>query len=100
LPNFKKLIALKGDEYRFIGLSLTDQGLVEYVSRNDLKLPVYTGLTSDTVKTYKLGGTPQTIVVSPEGRVLQDWMGVYTGDQKSEVEAFFHISLPGIESTP
>jgi hypothetical protein len=39
-------------------------------------------------------------VISPEGKVLQDWAGAYVGDQKSEVEAFFHVSLPGLKELP
>jgi hypothetical protein len=52
------------------------------------------------VKNYKLGSTPQTIVISPEAKVLQDWIGAYVGDQKSQVEAFFHVSLPGLRELP
>jgi peroxiredoxin len=100
VDNFKTLLDKQGAAYRFIGLSLSDQGLAEYVSKNELKVPIYSGLSSDTLKTYKLGGTPQTIVVSPEGRVLQSWMGAYVGDQKSQIEAFFHVILPGLRELP
>src|SRR6266446_608852 len=96
LDNFKTLVEKEGRGYHFVGLSLSDQGLAEYVMKNNLKLPVYSGLSSETLKTYKLGSTPQTIVISPEGKVLQDWVGAYVGDQKSQVEAFFHVSLPGL----
>jgi len=68
--------------------------LAEYVAKNELKLPVYCSLSSETLKTYKLGSTPQTIVISPEGKVVQDWVGAYVGEQKSQVEAFFHVNLP------
>ena len=58
------------------------------------------GLSPETLKTYKLGSTPQTIVISPEGKVLQDWVGAYVGDQKSQVEAFFQVTLPGLRELP
>jgi hypothetical protein len=74
--------------------------LTEYVAKNELKFPIYARLSPETLKTYKLGGTPQTIVVSPDGRVLKDWVGAYAGDQKSQVEAFFHVSLPGLKELP
>jgi hypothetical protein len=96
LDNIKKLAQSKDAEYRFIGLSLSDRGLSSYLASNGLALPTYTNLTPDALEAYKLHGTPQTIVVSPEGRVIQNWMGAYVGKQKSEVEAFFHVSLPGI----
>jgi peroxiredoxin len=97
IDNFKTLLDKRGSQYRFIGLSLSEEGLTEYVRKNDLvKLPVYSSLSTETGEAYKLSGTPQTIVVSPEGRVLQSWMGAYIGDQKSQVEAYFHVTLPGI----
>jgi len=96
MDNFKTLVESEGGQYRFIGLSLSEQGLGEYVSKNEFKLPVYSGLSLETLKAYKLGSTPQTIVISPDGKVLQDWMGAYVGEQKSQVEAFFHVTLPGL----
>src|SRR5260221_312572 len=36
LDNLKHMIAKKGDEYRFIGLSLTKEGLPEYVGASGL----------------------------------------------------------------
>ncbi len=96
MDNLKTLVGKERGHYRFIGLSLSEEKLREYVARNELKLPVYSSLSPETLKTYKLGSTPQTIVISPEGKVLHDWVGAYVGEQKSEVEAFFHITLPGI----
>jgi peroxiredoxin len=93
--NFKTLVDKARVQYRFIGLSLSEKTLAEYVAKNELKLPVYSGLSRETLTTYKLGSTPQTLVISPEGKVLQDWVGAYVGEQKSQVEAFFHVSLPG-----
>ena len=98
MDDFKTVLDKERGQYRFIGLSLSDEALQEYVAKNDLKLPVYSGLSPETLKTYKLGSTPQTIVISPEGKVLQNWAGAYVGDQKTQVEAFFRVSLPGIRS--
>jgi peroxiredoxin len=94
MDNLKTLLEKERGQYRFVGLSLSEQTLLEYVARNNLKFPVYSGLSPETLSTYKLGSTPQTIVISPEGKVLRDWVGAYVGDQKSQVEAFFHVSLP------
>jgi peroxiredoxin len=100
LDNLKVLMDEASGQYRFIGVSLSQQGLAEYLEKNDLKLPVYSDLTPETLKAYKLGSTPQTIVISPQGKVLQDWVGAYVGDQKSQVEAFFHVNLPGLRELP
>jgi peroxiredoxin len=98
--NFKTLLDQERGHYRFIGISLSEEALSEYITKNDLKLPIYSGLSPQTKETYKLSGTPQTIVVSPEGKVLQNWAGAYVGDQKSQVEAFFHVTLPGLRELP
>jgi peroxiredoxin len=98
VDSFKTLADKQSAHYRFIGISLSEQGLPEYVAKNDLKLPVYSGLSPETLKTYKLGTTPQTIVISPEGKVLQDWVGAYMGNQKSQLEAFFNVSLPSLRA--
>jgi len=100
MENLKTLVDKESAQYRFIGISLSEQGLAEYVSKNNLNFPVYSGLSPETLKTYKLGSTPQTIAVSREGRVLQNWTGAYAGDQKSQIEAFFHVTLPGIPTRP
>ncbi len=100
IDNFKTLMGKEGNQYRFIGLSLSDAGLTEYLTKNELRLSVYSGLSPETLKTYKLGSTPQTIVISTGGVVLQDWVGAYVGDQKSQVEAFFQVSLPGLREIP
>ena len=100
MDNLKALVDNASGQYRFIGLSLSKEGLAAYIEKNELKLPVYSGLSAETLKAYRLGSTPQTIVVSPEGRVLQDWVGAYVGEQKSQVEAFFHVRLPGLRELP
>lgn len=96
--NIKELVAQKSGEYRFLALSLSKEGLPEYVAKSGLTMPVYTDLSDETKKAYKMGGTPQTIVVSPEGQVLQNWNGAYTGEQQKQVETFFGISLPGLKA--
>jgi peroxiredoxin len=96
MDNLKELIARKGDEYRFIGISLSKDGLGQYVEKNDLAIPVYTDLSQETKKVYKLGATPQTIVVDPDGKVSQDWVGACTGEQQKQVEQYFGVSLPGL----
>jgi peroxiredoxin len=100
MDNLKTLLAREGGHYRFVGLSLSETTLGEYVAKNNLTFPVYSGLSPETLKAYKLGSTPQTIVISPDGKVLQDWVGAYAGDQKSQVEAFFRVKLPGIRNGP
>jgi peroxiredoxin len=97
LPNLKALMDKKREEYRFVAVSLSDEGVKEYVSENGLDIPVYTGLSEDIKKTYKMRGTPQTIVVTEEGKVIQSWMGAYMERLQPQVEGFFGVALPGIQ---
>jgi len=94
--NIGTLTATKGNDFRFIGLSLAESGLKEYVDRHHLNFPMYTRLTSGTISSLGLGGTPQTIVISPDGRVLKNWIGAYTEQLQPEVESYFGIQLPGL----
>lgn len=96
LENLKTLIKEKRGEYRFIGLSLTENGAEGYVTENGLDIPVYTGISAEARTAYKMGTTPVTITVSPEGKVVQAWAGAYVGEPKSQVESYFRVTLPGI----
>lgn len=97
--NLKRLSELRGNDFRFIGLSLAEPGLKAYVDAQNLEFPVYTRLTTETIQALGLGSTPQTIVISPDGRVLKNWIGAYIDPLRPEVEAYFAITLPGLTST-
>jgi len=96
--NINKLMDSKAGDFRFIGLSLGDSGLKEYIEEHHFKFPVYTGLKEETIRLLGLGGTPETIVVSPEGKILKVWVGAYVERLRPEVEAFFGVELPGLTS--
>lgn len=81
-------------KYRLIGLSLATDGLDEYVKKHNIRFPVYTDLTPDAIEAYRLGGTPETLVISPDGKVIKNWQGAYFGTTASLVEKFFSITLP------
>jgi hypothetical protein len=88
----------RGDRFRFIGLSLSEAGLREYVEKQQLKFPVYTRVAPEAQTALGLGPTPQTIVISPEGRVLKNWAGAYNESTRDEIEDYFQIQLPGLVS--
>lgn len=87
-----------GDRFRFVGISLTEKGLKEYVEKQHFKFPIYTHVAAEAMTSLGLGTTPQTIVISPEGRVLRNWTGAYTDRTRGEVEEFFQTRLPGLVS--
>lgn len=96
--NIEKLAELKGSDFRFVGLSLAEPGLKAYMEGHHLNFPMYTRLSPDSIASLGLGSTPQTIVISPEGRVLKSWTGAYVESVKPDVEAYFGIRLPGVTS--
>jgi thioredoxin-related protein len=96
MDNFKTLLSQKQDSFRFVGLALREDGVREYVAENKLDLPIYYNPAEEAMRDYKFASTPQTIVVSPEGKVLQNWVGAYSGRQQDEVEKYFGVHLPGL----
>lgn len=96
IENIKTLLDQTAGTYRFIGLSLSKDKLRDYVSQNDLSFSVYCEASAEAISAYKMGGTPRTLVVSTEGRILKNWFGAYRGNLKREVEEYFKVSLPGV----
>jgi hypothetical protein len=45
-----------------------------------------------------MGSVPQTIVISPGGKILKNWVGAYGENLKPEVEKYFNVRLPRAES--
>lgn len=96
IMNMRALVKNAGDRYRFVGLSLSSDKLIDYVAENQLEFPIYTDLPIVTARAYKLGGTPETIVVSPQGQVTRIWSGAFADDLQREVEDYFSVKLPGM----
>lgn len=96
--NINKVADTKANDFRFIGLSLAEPGLKEYIEEHHFQFPVYHGMTAKTLQSLGLGSTPQTIVVSPEGKVLKVWTGAYDDKLKSEIEDYFGTQLPGLSA--
>jgi peroxiredoxin len=94
LANLRALLAAAGDRYSVIGVSL-DPNVDSYLKSNGLNFTVLVRPSRQTIATYGLGGTPQTIVVSPTGTVLRVWRGAYGGAAQKEVAEFFGVNLPG-----
>jgi peroxiredoxin len=99
LDNVNFLATKEKDSYRFIGLSIDRDvsQLGDYIAKTSLPFPIYHSPPTAIWTDYKLGGTPMTIVISPEGKVLEDWSGAYAEATREQVESFFKIKLPGIK---
>jgi hypothetical protein len=97
LENIRAIADNAPGRYKLIGLSLSAEGLKEYIDQNHLAFPVYTNLSLEAIRSHKLGGTPQTIMISPERKVIKVWTGAYYGRLKKEIEEYLRVSLPGFD---
>jgi protein-disulfide isomerase-like protein with CxxC motif len=95
LPNLHALIDASGSRYLLVGISLTSQDLKEYLIKEKLSIPVYADIKPDVRSAYQLGGTPETIVISRDNKVMRVWRGAYEGALKQEIENFLQVQLPG-----
>lgn len=94
LENIRALAEGVKEKFQFVGLSVTDSGLQEYVARSGLAFQVYIMMPSN--EGYLSRGTPRTLVVSRGGKVAATWFGAYGGDLRKKVEEYFQVSLPGL----
>jgi peroxiredoxin len=92
--SLKSLTRQVSAKYKIVGLSLSRTDLADYLKVHGIAFPVYTDIRPTTLASYKLGRTPETIVVSPDGTVIQSWVGAYVGGVKTAVEQFFSVQLP------
>jgi peroxiredoxin len=95
LDNLRTLAAAAGDRYRMVGLSLDDD-VTAYLTRERLTFDVVVGVPGATLMALGVRGTPQTLVISPDGRLMKDWHGAWRGPLAQQVEQFFGLTLPGL----
>ena len=91
LSNIKEIYRLKHPEFEFIGVSLSPNGVPEYISRSGFPLDVMKDPSAASREKFHLNGTPETIVVDNSGIVKQVWLGAYTSDTCRKVEQFFQM---------
>jgi peroxiredoxin len=97
--SIRSLVREAGERYRFVALSLSSDGLKDYLHAYDSGIAtVYTEVAEDTQTQYRLWSTPTTLVISPRGRLLSIWVGAFVGDTRTQIEHFFSIGLPRIDA--
>jgi hypothetical protein len=96
LSNIKWLSETRKSSYRFIGLSTTKKGLKEYLARTGIAFPVYVDARHKDGQEFIVNGTPETLVVLPDGTLKEFWPGAFSGHLKEEIESKLHVVLPGL----
>jgi|SRR5579864_49510 len=97
LDGFRALRDQLRGRYAIYGVALSRFNLDEYLNVHAMNVPIITNLSDETITAFGFRSTPETIVVSREGRVLEVWAGVYTGLVKDDIEATLHVRLPSLE---
>jgi hypothetical protein len=98
--NFKNLQALfakSKDDYNFIGVAVNSEGLDDYLRIHPYGFAVYKNPTDADLRAIGFVGTPQTLLISPDGRVEHNWTGAYAGTVGDSIEHTFAIHLPGLQ---
>lgn len=96
MDNIRTLASAKGESFRMLGLSLTQSGLQEYVEAHGINFPTYVIGDMESVRSLDLGSTPQTLVVSSDGKIEKNWIGAFSGELHRDVETYFQVKLPGL----
>lgn len=96
MANFKAIASSQQNSYNVIGISLTDNKLLDYIEHYNIDFPVYTNMLDNTRNMLMARRVPQTLVVSSDGQVVKLWLGAYRGETKRDVEKYFNVNLPGL----
>jgi peroxiredoxin len=93
-PNIKFLAHQCARKYRFVAVSLTSRDLGAFLAEHQLGFPTIADLDPDTRRAYKLGATPETVVLSSGGKVVKVWLGEFSSQNRRDIEHFFSVTLP------
>lgn len=94
LPTFVELARQVEGKYRVVVVDVTP-GQIGETSHLDV-VPaevVLHNITPATLQTYKVTGTPLTVLVSRDGKVVRSWSGAYIGKTQQDVSAYFRIQF-------
>jgi hypothetical protein len=69
-----------------------------YLEKAQYPFPVYFADTTAR-KALKLSGTPETLLVSSEGVVVNDWRGAYGPDIVSSLQEVLGVKLPKLNQS-
>lgn len=87
----QKAVAAKG--YDFLYLSLSSQEVKDFAARYHHDNNVVVDVDPSVVLALRLGKTPHTLVIGPDGTVNKQWVGAFTDNTLREIETYFGITL-------
>jgi hypothetical protein len=92
--NVRSLASQAAHHYHFVALSLSAEGLQDYMKQYGPGMETYVLLPSDDRSQVRAWATPTTVVLSSKGKLIDGWVGAYVGINRTEIEHFFSIRLP------
>lgn len=98
--NIVALAAAASGRFRFIGISVTADGLKEHLQERPLPFDVVFLDSPGTIDGLDLSVTPQTALVGPDNMVERVWIGAFDGKKQEEIENEFNVRLPGVTAAP
>jgi hypothetical protein len=96
LANFRALAHQAPGRYRLVPVSAADPpALAEYARERDLDGPLFT-ISPEAARQYRLAGTPDTVLIAPDGAFVRRWSGAYSPNMLDEIETLLRVKLPGL----
>jgi hypothetical protein len=95
--NMRAMMEGAGKRFDFVALSVTAEGVRQYLAENQLRGEAYAEPSVATRSAYGFGGTPQTIVIGADGKIVRSWEGAYSGRLGSEIGEVLGVHLPGLK---
>jgi hypothetical protein len=98
--NMHRLAAGVRSSHDVVLISIKTDGLDKYIAAHNLAQigDIYREPSIDSRLAYGFGTTPQTLVISAEGTVVDHWRGAYGERLKVAIEKQFGVTLPGIKN--
>jgi len=75
-------------------LALDKKGAKEFLDGHGVNADIIVPSEASR-EAFSLGGTPQTLIIGPDGRIVKNWRGAFNKSTAADVESYFKISLPG-----
>ncbi len=77
---------------RVVGVSLVFDGAYDYLAKYQIyHVPIISKFDSEIQRSYKLGRSPQTLVVSGDGKVIGVYNGILNNSERKEIEELLDL---------
>jgi peroxiredoxin len=83
---------------RVIGLSLSSNGLKEYVANQNLTFDVLSDANFHDGQRLPFRITPQTLYITNTGEIAEVWLGVWGESTRTAIKKRFGVDMPSIVS--